>query len=212
MKQDMLISMYETSIPHFVLMLDNLSSILDKSSLYAKTKEIDEQVLIDARLAPDMYPLSQQIRIVTNMAKACAARLAGLEIPRYEDNEVTFADYKARIAKTVAFLQSLNADQINGSEARTVTIKMYDKEVMYSGKHYLFNIIIPHFYFHVTTAYAILRHHGVELGKKDYINNELRKSVYKSISIPTGQWSDPVISGRIKASLIFSVNPWLANT
>jgi uncharacterized protein len=172
MEHNMPISMYETSIPHFVLMLENLSSILDKASVYAETKGIDEQVLINARLAPDMYPLSQQIPIVTDMARACAARLAGLEIPRFEDNEMTFADYKARIVKTVAFLQSLNADQINDSEARTVTIKMYDKDVMYTGKHYLFNIIIPHFYFHVTTAYAILRHHGVELGKKDYISNE----------------------------------------
>ena len=168
----MSISMYQASIPHFILMLGNLSSILDKTSAHAEAKKIDQAVFINARLAPDMYPLSQQIQIAADMAKACAARLAGIEVPRYEDNETTLAEFKARIAKTIAFLQSVNVDQINGSDRRTVTIKMHDKEAVYSGQHYLLDIIIPHFYFHVTTAYAILRHHGVGLGKSDYINNE----------------------------------------
>ena len=118
-----------------------------------------------------MYPLSRQIQIAADMAKACAARLAGIDVPRHEDNEMTFADLKARIAKTITFLQSVNVDQINGSDGRMVTITMHDKEAVYTGQHYLLDIIIPHFYFHVTTAYAILRHHGVELGKSDYINN-----------------------------------------
>jgi len=165
------ISMYQASIPHFVLMLGNLSSILDKTSAHAEAKNIDQAVFINARLAPDMYPLSRQIQIAADMAKACAARLAGIEVPRYEDNETTFADLQARIAKTTVFLQSLSADQIDRSEERTVTIKMHDKEVVYSGQHYLLEIIIPHFYFHVTTAYAILRHHGVGIGKRDYIDN-----------------------------------------
>jgi hypothetical protein len=163
--------MYQASIPHFVLMLGNLSSILDKTSAHAEAKNIDQAVFINARLAPDMYPLSRQIQIAADMAKACAARLAGIEVPRYEDNETTFADLQARIAKTTVFLQSLSADQIDRSEERTVTIKMHDKEVVYSGQHYLLEIIIPHFYFHVTTAYAILRHHGVGIGKRDYIDN-----------------------------------------
>jgi uncharacterized protein len=165
------ISMHQVSLPHFVLMLGNLSAILDKASAHAEAKKINQAVFVNARLAPDMYPLSRQIQIAADMAKACAARLAGIEIPRYEDNETTLADFKARIAKTVAFLHSTSADQIDGSEERMVTIKMFDKEVVYSGQHYLLEIIIPHFYFHVTTAYAILRHHGVDIGKRDYIDN-----------------------------------------
>jgi uncharacterized protein len=165
------ISMYQTSVPHFVRMLGNLSAILDKASTHAEAKNIDQAVFINARLAPDMYPLSRQIQISADMTKACAARLAGIEIPQYEDSETTLADLQVRIAKTIVFLQSLSADQIDGSEDRTVTIKMFDQEVVYSGQHYLLEIIIPHFYFHVTTAYAILRHHGVDLGKRDYIDN-----------------------------------------
>jgi len=167
----MSISMYQASIPHFILMLDNLSAILDKTEAHAKAKNIDQGVFVNARLAPDMYPLGRQIQIAADMAKACAARLAGIDVPRHEDNEMTFADLKARIAKTITFLQSVNVDQINGSDGRMVTITMHDKEAVYSGQHYLLDIIIPHFYFHVTTAYAILRHQGVELGKSDYINN-----------------------------------------
>ncbi|NOS73852.1 MAG: DUF1993 domain-containing protein [Methyloglobulus sp.] len=166
------ISMYQASIPHFVLMLGNLSSILDKTSAHAEAKKIDQSVFINARLAPDMYPLSRQIQISADMAKACVARLAGIEAPRYEDNETTLAELQARITKTIAFLQSVDSDQIDGSEDRTVTIKMHDKEVVYTGQHYLLEIIIPHFYFHATTAYGILRHHGVDIGKSDYINNE----------------------------------------
>jgi uncharacterized protein len=113
MEQNMSISMYEASIPHFVLMLGNLSLILDKAKAHAETKNIDESVFVNARLSPDMYPLSQQIRIITDMAKACAARLTGIEIPRYEDNEIKLADYKARIAKTVAFLQGIESEQID---------------------------------------------------------------------------------------------------
>jgi len=167
----MSISMYQASIPHFILMLDNLSAILNKTEAHAKAKNIDQGVFVNARLAPDMYPLGRQIQIVADMAKACAARLAGIDVPRDEDDETTFADLKARIAKTITFLQSVNVDQINGSDGRMVTITMHDKEAVYSGQHYLLDIIIPHFYFHVTTAYAILRHQGVELGKSDYINN-----------------------------------------
>lgn len=168
----MSISMYEASIPHFIRMLGNLSSILDKAGVHAETKNIDESVFINARLAPDMYPLSQQIQIATYMAKACAARLAGLEVPGYEDNETTFADFKALIAKTISFLQVIDSEQIDNSYDQTITIKMNDKAVVYTGQVYLLDVIIPHFYFHVTTAYAILRHQGVELGKKDYINKE----------------------------------------
>jgi len=168
----MSISMYEASIPQFVRMLGNLSAILDKAKAHAEAKNIDGAVLINARLAPDMYPLSQQIQIATYMAKACSARLAGLEVPSYENNETTFSDLKIRIAETIAFLLGVDNDHIDNSYDQPITIKMGDKEVVYTGQVYLLDVIIPHFYFHVTTAYAILRHHGVELGKKDYIDNE----------------------------------------
>jgi hypothetical protein len=168
----MSISMYEASIPHFVRMLGNLSSIIDKAKTHAEIKKIDESVLINARLAPDMYPLSQQIRIAADMARACAARLAGIEIPQYDNNEATFDDFKARIAKTIAFIQGIEGEQIDHSYDQPITFKLADKEVVYLSQAYLLDVIIPHFYFHVTTAYAILRHHGVGLGKKDYIDNE----------------------------------------
>jgi uncharacterized protein len=168
----MSISMYEASIPHFVRMLGNLSAILDKVIAHAQTKNIDESVFINARLAPDMYPLSQQIQIATYMTRACAARLAGLEVPSYENNETTFSDFKARIAETITFLEGIDSELIDNSYDQTITIKMGEWEVVYTGQVYLLDVIIPHFYFHVTTAYAILRHHGVELGKKDYIDNE----------------------------------------
>jgi uncharacterized protein len=172
MGQSMSISMYEASIPHFVRMLGNLSAILDKAIAHAQTKNIEESVFINARLVPDMYPLSQQIQIATYMTRACVSRLAGLEVPSYENNETTFSDFKARIAETIAFLQDIDSEQIDNSYDQPITIKMGVKEVVYTSQVYLLDVIIPHFYFHVTTAYAILRHHGVGLGKKDYIDNE----------------------------------------
>jgi uncharacterized protein len=119
-----------------------------------------------------MYPLSQQIQIASYMTRACVARLAGLEVPSYENNETTFSDFKVRIAETIAFLQGIDSELIDNSYDQTITIKLGDREVVYTGQVYLLDVIIPHFYFHVTTAYTILRHHGVELGKKDYIDNE----------------------------------------
>lgn len=167
----MSLTMYQASIPVFVRMLGNLSSILDKAAAHAETKNIDQAVFINARLAPDMYPLSRQVQIATDMVKGCAARLAGIEVPSYEDNETTFADLQARIAKTVAFLQSVSDGQINGSEERTVTLKLRGKEVSFLGQPYLLVFVLPNFYFHITTTYAILRHNGVEIGKMDYIGS-----------------------------------------
>jgi hypothetical protein len=163
--------MYQASIPVFVHMLGNLSAILDKAAAHAEAKKIDQSVFINARLAPDMYPLSRQIQIATDLVKGCAARLAGIEVPSYEDNETTFADLQARITKTVAFLQSVSAEQINGSEERAVTLKLRGKEVSFIGQPYLLNFVLPNFYFHITAAYAILRHNGVEIGKMDYIGS-----------------------------------------
>jgi hypothetical protein len=167
----MSLTMYQASIPVLIRMLGNLSSILDKATAHAEAKKIDPAVFINARLAPDMYPLNRQIQIATDMAKGCAARLAGIEVPGYEDNESTFPDLQARIAKTVAFLQSVSVEQINSSEERTVTLKLRDKEISFLGQPYLLNFVLPNFYFHITVTYAILRHNGLEIGKTDYIGN-----------------------------------------
>ena len=167
----MSLTMYQASIPVFIHMLGNLSKILDKASTYAEAKKIDPAILINARLAPDMYPLSRQIQIATDMAKGCAARLGGIEVPSYADNESTFPELQARIAKAVAFLQSVSAEQINGSEERTVTLKIHGKEIGFLGQPYLLHYVLPNFYFHITTAYAILRHNGLEIGKMDFVGN-----------------------------------------
>jgi hypothetical protein len=167
----MSLTMYQASIPVFIHMLGNLSSILDKATTHAEAKKIDTAVFINARLAPDMHPLSRQIQIATDMVKGCAARLAGIEVPSYEDNESTFPDLQERIAKTIAFLQSVSAEQIDGSEEREVTLKLRGKEISLSGRPYLLNFVLPNFYFHITAAYAILRHNGLEIGKMDYLGN-----------------------------------------
>jgi uncharacterized protein len=167
----MSLDMYQASIPVFVRMLGNLSSILEKGAAFAEEKKIDPTVLVTARLAPDMYPLSRQVQIATDMAKGCAARLAGLEVPSYEDNQTTFVELQARIAKTVSFLQSVSAAQVNGSEDKTVTLKLRGKEINFQGQPYLLHFVLPNLYFHVTTAYNILRHNGVEVGKMDFIGN-----------------------------------------
>lgn len=167
----MSLTMYQASIPVFIRMLENLSSILDKAAAHAERKNIDPAIFINARLAPDMYPLSRQIQIATDMVKGCAARLSVTEIPSYEDNESTFPELQARIAKTVTFLQSVKAEQLNGSEERTVTLKIHGRDTDLAGVTYLLNYVLPNFYFHITTAYAILRHNGLELGKKDFVGN-----------------------------------------
>lgn len=165
----MIIDMYQASIPVFVKMLGNLSAILEKGDAHAKAKNIDPSVFINYRLAPDMYPLSKQVQIATDMAKGCAARLAGLEVFSYEDNETTFAELQARIAKTITFIQSLSPEQINGSEDLAITFKIRGIDRNFFCLPYLLNFVLPNLYFHITTAYSILRHNGVELGKLDYL-------------------------------------------
>ncbi|MEQ1622377.1 MAG: DUF1993 domain-containing protein [Methylococcales bacterium] len=165
----MSVTMYQASIPSFVRMLGNLSVILEKAAAHAEVKKIDPAIFVNARLAPDMFPLSRQVQIATDMVKGAAARLAGLEVPSYEDNETTFADLQARIAKTVAFIQSLSAEQIDGSEERQIVLKFGSRELSFLGQPYLLDFVIPNFHFHLTTTYAILRHNGVDIGKKDYI-------------------------------------------
>lgn len=165
----MSISMYQTSLPVFIRMLTNLSAILDKAAAYAEQKKIDPVVLVNARLAPDMYPLSKQIQIATDMAKGCAARLAGLEVPKYEDNESSLAELKARIGKTLAFIQSIGAEQVNFSENRDITLTLRGKDMHFKGLPYLLDFVLPNFYFHISMAYAILRHNGVDIGKMDFL-------------------------------------------
>jgi len=152
-------------------MLGNLSAILDKAAAHAEAKKIDPAVFVNARLAPDMFPLSRQVQIATDMVKGCAARLAGIEVPRYEDNETTFAELQARIDKTKAFIQSVNASQIDGSEERPITLKFGSRELSFLGQPYLLDFVLPNFHFHLSMTYAVLRHNGVEIGKKDYVGD-----------------------------------------
>jgi hypothetical protein len=167
----MSIDMYQASIPAVVRMLGNLSAILDKAVVYAEVKKIEPSVLINARLAPDMYPLSRQVQIAADIAKACAARLSGQEVPSFEDNEATFAELQERIAKTLTFIDSVKPEQIANSEDRAIVIKLRGKDVNFTGQVYLFNFVLPNVYFHITMTYAILRHNGLDLGKMDYIGN-----------------------------------------
>lgn len=162
-------SMYNASIPVCVRTLNNLSSLLDKGLAHAHANKIDPDVLVSARLFPDMFPLSRQVQIATDMAKGCAARLAGSEPPKYEDTERTFKELKERIAKTVQFLEGFAPEQIDGTEDRTITLKIAGQTLSFPGWDYLQYFVLPNVYFHVTTAYNILRHNGVPLGKADFL-------------------------------------------
>lgn len=165
----MSVSMYQASVPALIRGLNNLSAILDKAAADAAARHIAPEVLLNARLAPDMFALTRQVQIASDSAKGCAARLAGVDVPSYADDEASFADLQQRIAKTVAFLQGFNAAQIDGSETREVVLKVRGDEIRFSGQNYLLGFVLPNFYFHLTAAYAILRHNGVALGKMDYL-------------------------------------------
>jgi uncharacterized protein len=167
----MAISMYQVSVPVFVKMLGNLSAVLRKAAAYAEAKKIEPRVLLDARLYPDMYSLTRQVQIACDNAKGGPARLAGVDVPKHEDNEASFDDLLARIAKTVAFLETLRAQQIDGSEERDIALALRDQTVHFKGSVYLLQFVVPNFYFHVTTAYAILRHNGIDVGKRDYLGS-----------------------------------------
>ena len=161
--------MYQASAPRFVNILKNLSAILDKAQAHAEAKKIDPTVFTNARLYPDMLAMSRQVQIATDTAKAAMARLAGAEIPKYEDTEQTFAELKARIAKTIEFINTFKPAQIEGTDEKEVVIKLGGNDTKLTGMQYLLGHAHPNFYFHVTTAYDILRHNGVEIGKRDYI-------------------------------------------
>lgn len=165
----MSISMYQASVPVFVRALSNLRAILEKGAAYAEARKIKPEVLLDCRLAIDMFPLTRQVQIATDQVKGCCARLAGVEAPKYEDNEACFADLYARIDKTIAFAKSFKPEQIDGSEERQVTIPSQRGPIEFKGQNYLLFFTTPNLHFHCTTAYAILRHNGVEVGKMDYL-------------------------------------------
>lgn len=161
--------MYQASAPRFANTLGNLSAILDKAQAHCDTRKIDPLVLTGCRLYPDMFPLSRQVQIACDTAKGAVARLAGMDIPRHEDTERSFAELKARIAKTLDFVQSVKPERLDGTEEKEIVLQARSGERRYTGLQYLLGHALPNFYFHVTTAYDILRHNGVELGKQDYL-------------------------------------------
>jgi hypothetical protein len=163
------ISMYQASVPVFTARLQALSNVLGAAEQNATDRKIDPQVFLTARLAPDMFALTRQVQIATDHAKGAPSRLAGREVPKYEDNEASFADLQARIAKTLAHLATFSAADIDGSDEKVIELKLGGRETSLEGMHYLLNVAMPNFYFHLTTAYDILRHNGVPLGKSTFL-------------------------------------------
>ncbi|MDZ4867638.1 MAG: DUF1993 domain-containing protein [Alphaproteobacteria bacterium] len=165
-------NLYAASVPAFQQMLKNLSSILTKAAAHAEAKKIDPSVFVNARLAPDMHPLARQIQMVSDTAKGAAARLAGVDVPSMPDTEATLAELQQRIAKTADFLSGLKPEQFEGSAERSVELNVGGGQKMtFKGATYLTHFALPNFYFHVTTAYDIVRHNGVEIGKRDYLGS-----------------------------------------
>jgi hypothetical protein len=165
----MTISMYQACAPRFVNLLRNLSTLIEKADAHCAAKKIDPAALTTFRLYPDMFPFTRQVQIACDTAKGAVARLAGVEIPKHEDIEQTFAELKSRIAKTIDFIESVKPERIDGSEEKEIVLPMRSGERRFKGMQYLLGFAYPNFYFHVTTAYNILRHNGVEIGKTDFI-------------------------------------------
>jgi uncharacterized protein len=165
----MAISMYQASVPVIIRTLNNLIGILEKGAMHAETKKIDPSVLVNSRLFPDMFPLSKQVQIASDIAKRGASELAGVEAPKFEDNETTFPQLIERLQKTVSYLNTLKPEQIDGSEEKTITLQMGGNSLSFQGMPFLLYFVLPNVYFHVTTAYNILRHCGVEVGKQDFL-------------------------------------------
>ena len=161
--------MYQASTPRFANILRNLSGLLDKAEAHCAAKKIDPTAITTYRFFPDMFPFTRQVQIACDSAKGAVARLAGVDIPKHEDTEQTFADLKARIAKTIDFLESVPASKVDGTEDKEIVLQMRAGERRFKGMQYLLGHAYPNFYFHVTTAYNILRHNGVEIGKTDFI-------------------------------------------
>lgn len=166
----MTISLYAASIPVLKQMLNSMKDVLAKAEEHATAKSIDPNALLQARLFPDMFPLTRQVQIASDFARGVSARLAGADVPKYEDQEQTFADLQALITKTLAFVEGFTPEQIDGNEDRSIVTRPgTPKEKKFTGQSYLLTYGLPQFFFHVTTTYAILRHNGVEVGKRDYM-------------------------------------------
>jgi uncharacterized protein len=165
----MAMSMYQASVPAFLQILRSLSAILDKAETFAAERKIDPAVLLAWRLAPDMFTLTRQVQITTDQAKGGCARLAGVEVPKWPDDETSFEDLRARIAKTLDFVQGFDPSDLDGSEQRDITITVGGRPMQFKGQQYLMSFVLPNFYFHATTAYAILRHCGLPIGKRDFL-------------------------------------------
>ena len=165
----MSVTLYQASVPQFIRMLGNLKGILEKAAAHAAAKKIDESVLLNARLFPDMFPLTRQVHIATDFARGTSARLSGVEPPAVEDKEQTFAELVARVDTAIAYVKSLPAAKFEGAETRQITRKVRGVDKSFAGTDYLFQYSLPNFYFHLATTYAILRHNGVEVGKGDFV-------------------------------------------
>jgi hypothetical protein len=168
-------TMYQASVPVFRQMLGALNACIDKAIAHAEAKKIDPAVFPQSRLYPDMLPFTRQITIACDFAKGASARLAGVEVPKFEDTETTLPDLKARIAKTLDFIGTLKPAQFDGAETRDITIPLRGEQQVFKGQPYLLHYAMPNFYFHTTTAYAILRHNGVEIGKADFIHQLIKE-------------------------------------
>lgn len=165
----MSISIYDASVVTVRRMLVNLGNILDKAAAHIESRKLDPNALLQARLFPDMFTLTRQVQIACDFAKGAGARLAGVEVPKHEDNETSFSELQARIAKTIDFLDAITPAQLEGSETREVLFPLRGKVLKVNGADFLLKLVLPNLYFHITTAYGILRHNGVELGKPDFI-------------------------------------------
>jgi uncharacterized protein len=162
-------TMYQASVPVITRSLTNLIAILEKAATHAEAKKIDQSVLLNSRLFPDMFPLVRQVQIATDVPRRGIARLAGLEAPSIEDNETTFAELIARLKTVITYLNGFTPEQIDGTEAKEISLKVGPQTMTFSGLPYLNGFILPNLYFHVTTTYNILRHSGVEVGKGDFL-------------------------------------------
>jgi hypothetical protein len=172
----MSLSMYAATVPPLRLMLKNLSAVMAKAQAHCEAGKIDPNAFLASRLYPDMLPFISQIQIATDNAKGAAARLANVEIPKFEDNEKTFPELQARLDKTIAFLDTLTEGQFEGADTRTIVLQLRDRRLEFTGADYLTTWANPNFYFHATTAYALLRHGGVEIGKRDFLSGGATQS------------------------------------
>lgn len=165
----MAISMYNASVPVFIRMLGNLEAIIDKTITHAAARKIDDAAFVEARLFPDMFTFARQIRVATDVSKGGIARLAGVEIPKFEDNEKTLAELKARLRRAIDFFNTITPAQIDGTEDKAISLTVGGNALKFKGLDYLLAFVLPNFYFHVTTAYNLLRQGGVDIGKMDFL-------------------------------------------